>query len=126
MKKIQNYVHGQKTSISQEYIDVFDPSKGEKINEVVMSNSDDFQKVIQSALNAQKEWSKVTPLKRSRIISKYKNLLEENLDDLAKLVSQEHGKTLEDAKGSVTRGIEVVEFACGIPHLLKGEFSQDV
>ena len=59
-------------------------------------------------------------------MSKYKHLVEQNIDELAKLVSSEHGKTLDDAKGSVIRGLEVVEFACGIPHLLKGEFSQNV
>ena len=69
---------------------------------------------------------KFYPLKRSRIISKYKALIENNLEELAKLVSIEHGKTLDDAKGSVIRGLEVVEFAIGIPHLLKGEFSQNV
>ena len=57
---------------------------------------------------------------------KYKALIEQNIDELAKLVSSEHGKTLDDAKGSITRGLEVVEFACGIPHLIKGEFSQNV
>ena len=69
---------------------------------------------------------KSNSLKRSRIISKYKELIEKDLENIAKLVSIEHGKTLDDAKGSVTRGLEVVEFACGIPHLLKGEFSQNV
>ena len=64
--------------------------------------------------------------KRSRVLSKFKENIERNLDDLAKIVSTEHGKTFDDAKGSVIRGLEVVEFACGIPHLLKGEFSQDV
>ncbi|MDC3270077.1 CoA-acylating methylmalonate-semialdehyde dehydrogenase, partial [Alphaproteobacteria bacterium] len=76
--------------------------------------------------NAFSEWSKVTPLKRSRIISNYKNIIEKNIDILAKIVSEEHGKTLDDAKGSVIRGLEVVEFATGIPHLLKGEYSQNV
>ena len=70
--------------------------------------------------------NKFTPLKRSRILSKYKDLIEKNIDELASIVSKEHGKTLSDAKGSITRGLEVVEFSCGIPHLLKGEFSQNV
>ena len=64
--------------------------------------------------------------KRSRVLSKYKELIEKDINSLAKLVSEEHGKTLDDAKGSVIRGLEVVEFACGIPHLLKGEFSHNV
>ena len=126
MKKIENYVDGKITSISENYIDVFDPSTGEKISKVVLSNKKDFDKIIENSKKSQLAWSKITPLKRSRIISKYKNLIEDSLDEIAELVSKEHGKTLDDAKGSVTRGLEVVEFACGIPHLLKGEFSQNV
>ena len=112
--------------VSENYQDVFDPSKGEKIGEVILSNKNDFDKIINSSHSAQKKWSEVTPLKRSRIISNYKNIIEKNILKLAKIVSEEHGKTIEDAKGSVIRGLEVIEFACGIPHLLKGEFSQNV
>ncbi len=126
MKIIKNYINGSEISISKDTIPVEDPSKGEKIADVVLSSKDDFNLAIQSAKNIQEEWSNTTPLKRARILSNYKVLIENNLDELAKLVSKEHGKTLSDAKGSVTRGLEVVEFACGIPHLLKGEFSQNV
>ena len=126
MKKIENYIHGKKISSSSNYINVNDPSTGEKISEVVMSDDNDFKNLIDSSKKSQIDWANTTPLKRSRILSKYKNLIENNLEELAKLVSKEHGKTLEDAKGSVTRGLEVVEFSCGIPHLLKGEFSQNV
>ncbi len=126
MEIIQNYIHGKLVSKSKESIAVYDPSTGEQISKVIISNQDDFISVIDSAKKSQIEWSNITPLKRSRVLSKYKNLIEKNLDELAILVSKEHGKTLEDAKGSVTRGLEVVEFACGIPHLIKGEFSQNV
>tara|TARA_B100000315_G_scaffold110533_1_gene101358 strand:- start:52 stop:1542 length:1491 start_codon:yes stop_codon:yes gene_type:complete len=126
MNKIENYIHGNITSKSKKNLSVSDPSTGEKIAEVVLSDSQDFTETIESSEKAFEEWSHVTPLKRSRIISKYKENLEKNIENLAKLISQEHGKTLEDAKGSVIRGLEVVEFACGIPHLLKGEFSQNV
>jgi len=126
MKIIENYIHGKNISESSKYLNVNDPATGEVISKVVMSDINDFNNVILSAKKAQIAWANITPLKRSRIISKYKNLIEENLEEIAKLISQEHGKTLEDAKGSVTRGLEVVEFACGIPHLLKGEFSQNV
>ncbi len=126
MKIIKNYIQGKIQSKSENYQSVFDPSKGEEIAKVVLSNDEDFNQVIQSSVKSQREWSLVTPLKRSRILAKYKNLIEENIEELAKLVSTEHGKTLEDAKGSITRGLEVVEFAVGIPHLLKGEFSQNV
>ncbi len=127
MKKIENYIDGKTTSgNSSEYLPVYDPSTGEVISEVVLSNKIDFENVLNSSNKAFTEWSQVTPLKRSRIISKYKEYIEKDLENIAKLVSLEHGKTLDDAKGSVTRGLEVVEFACGIPHLLKGEFSQNV
>ncbi len=124
--KIKNYINGNITAESNEYIPIHDPSTGEQINEVVLSNQNDLQAAISSAEVAFNEWSNITPLKRSRVLSKYKELIEKNVEELAKTVSREHGKTLDDAKGSVIRGLEVVEFACGIPHLLKGEFSQNV
>ena len=127
MKKIENYINGKIVNgNSTKYLNVEDPSTGEIISKVTLSDKKDFESVVNSSLKAYNKWSEVTPLKRSRIISKYKNLLEKNIDYLAKIISSEHGKTLEDAKGSVIRGLEVVEFACGIPHLLKGEFSQNV
>ena len=126
MNKIQNYISGKLHSISTNQLDVHDPSTGEKLSTVVLSNKEDFISCIQSSKKSQLEWAKETPLKRSRILSNYKNLIENNISLLAEIVSKEHGKTLEDAKGSVIRGLEVVEFACGIPHLLKGEFSQNV
>jgi malonate-semialdehyde dehydrogenase (acetylating) / methylmalonate-semialdehyde dehydrogenase len=126
MKKIENYIDGKIVSNSNRLLSVYDPSTGEEISKVVLSDINDFNETVKSAKKAQTEWGKFTPLKRSRVIYKYKQLIEENIEELAKLVSIEHGKTLDDAKGSVTRGLEVVEFACGIPHLLKGEFSQNV
>ena len=126
MKKIENYIHGKITSTSNNFIHVHDPSTGDVISEVVMSDINDFKNAIESSKKIQYQWSNTTPLKRSRILANYKNLVEDNLQILAEMVSKEHGKTLEDAKGSVTRGLEVIEFACGIPHLLKGEFSQNV
>ena len=126
MKKINNFISGKNFVKSENYLSVEDPSTGDQISEVILSNKNDFQEIIRSSKLGFENWSKETPLKRSRIISKYKEIIEKNIDQLAKLVSSEHGKTLDDAKGSVIRGLEVVEFACGIPHLLKGEFSQNV
>tara|TARA_X000000950_G_C13899574_1_gene654366 strand:- start:873 stop:2360 length:1488 start_codon:yes stop_codon:yes gene_type:complete len=126
MSNIKNYINGNLTSVSNNFLDVYDPSIGEKISSVVLSNKEDFEICVKSSKHSQLTWSSETPLKRSRIISKYKELIEKNISTLAELVSKEHGKTLDDAKGSVIRGLEVVEFACGIPHLLKGEFSQNV
>jgi len=126
MKKIKNYISGSELGSSLNYMPVEDPSTGEQIADVIISNQNDFQQTIESSKKAFEQWSEVTPLKRSRILSKYKELIEKNIENLAKIISSEHGKTLDDAKGSVIRGLEVVEFATGIPHLLKGEFSQNV
>ena len=127
MNKIENYIHGKKVeSKSKDELSVFDPSTGEECSKVALSNQEDFEKVIQSSKSGFLKWSNFTPLKRSRILSKYKELIEKNIDEIASIVSKEHGKTFKDAQGSVIRGIEVIEFACGIPHLSKGEFSQNV
>ncbi len=126
MKKIENYINGKVESASKNFIPVHNPSTGEIISEVVLSSKNDFNKVVDSSEKAFNEWKEYTPLKRSRILSKFKDNIERNVESLAKIVSTEHGKTLDDAKGSVVRGLEVVEFACGIPHLLKGEFSENV
>ena len=126
MKTILNYIDGAQSSYSNDKLPVYDPSTGEQIGNVILSSSEDFKNVISSSKKSQLDWQNTTPLKRSRILSNYKNLIEKNIDELASIVSKEHGKTFADAKGSVTRGLEVVEFACGIPHLLKGEFSQNV
>ena len=72
------------------------------------------------------QWSATTPLNRARILFKFKELLEQNIDELAKIVTREHGKILEDARGSVLRAIELVEYYCGVPGLLKGEYSENV
>ena len=127
MKRLDNYVNGKIcVGKSNKYLPVDDPSKGEIISEVLLSNLNDYNSLVDSSEKAFEFWSEITPLKRSRIISKFKQNIEKDLDNIARLISIEHGKTLDDAKGSVTRGLEVVEFACGIPHLLKGEFSQNV
>ncbi len=126
MKKINNYISGDKFYNSTKYQSVEDPSTGEIKSEVILSNKNDFDETVRSSKNAFENWSMETPLKRSRILFKYKEIIEKNIDELAKLISIEHGKTFDDAKGSVIRGLEVIEFATGIPHLLKGEFSQNV
>ncbi len=126
MKKILNYINGKEQSSSNNFLNIHDPSKGEIIGNVVNSDSNDLQNAIESAKTSQIEWARTTPLKRSRILSSFKDLISQNINKLAEIVCIEHGKTFSDAKGSITRGFEVVEFACGIPNLLKGEFSQNV
>jgi len=106
--------------------DIFNPAVGEKAGRVAFASSAEVDAAVQAARAALPGWAATTPLRRARIMFRLKDLLEQHLDELALLITAEHGKTLADAKGSITRGIEVVEFACGIPNLLKGEFSGNV
>jgi malonate-semialdehyde dehydrogenase (acetylating)/methylmalonate-semialdehyde dehydrogenase len=105
---------------------VFNPSTGEAIGQVPFANAAELEECVRVARVAFESWSAQTPLRRARVLFRFRQLLEEASDELAAVISREHGKTLADAKGEVTRGLEVVEFACGIPDLLKGEFSENV
>jgi malonate-semialdehyde dehydrogenase (acetylating)/methylmalonate-semialdehyde dehydrogenase len=105
---------------------VFNPSTGEAIGQVPFANAAELEECVRVARAAFESWSAQTPLRRARVLFRFRQLLEEASDELAAVISREHGKTLADAKGEVTRGLEVVEFACGIPDLLKGEFSENV
>lgn len=105
---------------------VFDPATGAQTAEVVLATTKDVDQVVGTAAAAYPAWRDTSLTARSRILFAFRELADRHRDDLARLVTSEHGKVLEDARGEVARGIEVVEFACGIPHLLKGEFSEDV
>ncbi len=106
--------------------DVHDPATGQVIRKVAFASRETVGKAIEAARAAFPAWRDTPPLRRARILARFRELCDANRDELARLVSQEHGKTLPDAAGSVQRGVEVVEFATGIPHLLKGEWSEDV
>jgi len=105
---------------------VYNPATGAISKHVALADANDVDSAVMAAANAFPAWSAMTPLRRARVMFKYKTLLEEHLDELAALITAEHGKVISDAKGEVIRGLEVVEFACGIPHLLKGEYSESV
>lgn len=106
--------------------DVFNPATGEVTRQVSLASSDEVRKAIAAADAALPGWAAAPPAKRAQVMFKFRDLLMQNHDKLAEAVSAEHGKTFEDAKGEVARGLEVVEFVCGIPHLLKGEYSDSV
>ena len=106
--------------------DVFDPSTGEVVRRAPFASAAEVGAAVAAARAAFPAWRDTPPLRRARILARFRELLEANRQELARLVTQEHGKTLPDAAGSVQRGIEVVEFASGVPHLLKGEWSEDV
>ena len=127
MNLIQHYINGKiyKGSSSRKG-KVFNPATGAQESEVILGTKSDLDHAVENAKTAFEKWSQVTPLQRARIIFKYKELIEKNYDELTKLIVSEHGKVYEDAKGSLTRGLEIVEFACGIPQMLKGEFTENV
>jgi malonate-semialdehyde dehydrogenase (acetylating)/methylmalonate-semialdehyde dehydrogenase len=106
--------------------DVYNPATGQVAKKVPLSDARIVDAAVKAAAAAYPAWRDTPPLRRARVMQKFLQLLQDNQQELARLVSEEHGKTLPDASGSVQRGIEVVEFACGIPHLLKGEFSENV
>ena len=121
------WINGQSTpSRSSRQADVTNPASGEVIRHVPLANREDVDSAVAAAKAAFPGWRDTPPLRRSRILNKFRELLETHRAELAQLASEEHGKTLEDAAGSVQRGIEVVEFAVGAPHLLKGEHAENV
>ena len=127
MNLIKHFVGGKVISGNSERKGkVFNPATGEQESEVILASKSDLDGAVEIAQKAFESWSLNPPLQRARIMFKFKELIEKNFDELAKLIVSEHGKVYEDAKGSLIRGLEVVEFACGIPHLLKGEFSENV
>ena len=127
MNLIKHFVGGKVISGNSERKGkVFNPATGEQESEVILASKADLDGAVEIAQKAFETWSLNPPLQRARIMFKFKELIEKNFDELAKLIVSEHGKVYEDAKGSLIRGLEVVEFACGIPHLLKGEFSENV
>ena len=105
---------------------VYNPATGEQTATVAFAGPSEIDQAVQAAKAAQPAWADTSIVRRARVMFRLKELIERNMDELAAMITAEHGKTLDDAKGSITRGLEVVEFACGIPQLLKGEFSHNV
>ena len=127
MNLIEHFVGGKLISgTSDRKSKIFNPATGEQESEVRLASKTDLDQAVEVAKTDFKTWSLKPSLQRARVMFKFKELIEKNTDELTKLIVSEHGKVYEDAKGSLTRGLEVVEFACGIPHLLKGEFSENV
>ncbi len=125
--KLHHWINGQQVDgVDGNYGDVFNPATGEIASRVPFAGVKEVDEAIRSAQAAFPAWSATPPIQRARVMFRFKALIEDNIDEIAALVSSEHGKTLDDARGSTTRGLEVVEFACGIPHLLKGEFTEQV
>ena len=127
MRIIDHYVSGEKfLGNSKRLSSVFNPATGEETAKVRLGSKEDLNKTVEKALNAFEPWLNTPPLQRARVLFKFKELIEKNSDELTKIIVSEHGKVYEDAKGSLSRGLEVVEYACGIPQILKGEFTENV
>jgi malonate-semialdehyde dehydrogenase (acetylating)/methylmalonate-semialdehyde dehydrogenase len=127
MQTIQNAIGGRKvTSVSKRIAPVFNPATGEQIASLPLSTAQEVDAAVEAAKKASVDWGATPPLKRIKPMFRFKELLDRHADEIAAAISKEHGKTHEDALGELARGIDVVDFACGIPHLLKGEFSRNV
>src|SRR5712671_5872865 len=127
MSDIHHYIEGKRAEgTSGRWGDVYNPATGEKSRRVAFAGAGEVDKAVRAAAAAFPAWAATPPLTRARILFKFRELLDREAGALARLITDEHGKVLSDAAGEVTRGTEVVEFACGIPHLLKGEFTEQV
>ncbi len=124
---LKHYINGQQVAgISGRYSSVYNPAIGKVISQTPLASGDEVRSAIAAAHAAFPAWSETPPGKRAQVMFNFRSLIIEHMDEIATLVSREHGKTIDDAKGSITRGLEVVEFACGISQLLKGEYSENV
>src|SRR6516162_4172311 len=122
-----HYINGAaKAGTSGIYGDVWDPALGERSARVAFANEAEVDAAVTAANAAFPSWAETPPLRRAAVLFKFREALHADLGRLAAVITHEHGKTLDDAKGELTRGIEVVEFACGIPQLLKGEITENV
>ncbi len=127
MKTIGHFINNRRIDgAGTRRLPVYDPAIGTQAAEVAVATPAEIETAIASARAAFPAWAATPPLRRARVMFKFKELIERHRDELARLITNEHGKVLSDAGGEVTRGMEVVEFACGIPDLLKGEYSRNV
>ncbi|MGP3791895.1 CoA-acylating methylmalonate-semialdehyde dehydrogenase [Pseudomonas sp. B392_1p] len=126
MSHIPHLINGERLAGHGRSADVFNPSTGQAIHQVALADRATVQLAIDAAQAAFPAWRNTPPAKRAQVLFRFKQLLEQHKDAIVQLISEEHGKTLEDAAGELQRGIENVEYACGAPQLLKGEYSRNV
>src|SRR6195256_5145011 len=125
MKTLTHFIGGEHVSgKSGRFGDVFDPATGEVQARVPLASTADLHQAAAAAAKILPQWAGLNPQRRARVMFNFKSLVEKNMDALAHLLSSEHGKVIADSKGDIQRGLEVIEFACGIPHLAKGEFTE--
>src|SRR6201988_3030931 len=125
MRDITHFIDGASVAgTSGRFADVFNPNTGEVQARVALAAAAEVGAAVASAVRAQPVWALVNPQRRARVMFEFKRLIERDMDELAGLLSSEHGKVIADSKGDIQRGLEVIEFACGIPHVLKGEYTE--
>ena len=124
MRIIDHHIVGHSGGGASRTHEVFDPNTGQVQATVSLGTKADLDKAVAAAKAAQPAWAATNPQRRARVMFEFKRLVEANMDELAELLSSEHGKVIADARGDVQRGLDVIEFACGIPHALKGEYTQ--
>ncbi|MFN3424772.1 MULTISPECIES: CoA-acylating methylmalonate-semialdehyde dehydrogenase [Novosphingobium] len=124
MRLVDHFIVGGSGGAPARKSPIFDPNNGGIQAEVALGTAETLERAVQAALKAQPAWAATNPQRRARVMFRFKELVEANMDSLAHMLSSEHGKVIADAKGDIQRGLEVVEFACGIPHVLKGEYTQ--
>src|SRR5580698_10309062 len=127
VRELSHFINGQRAAgMSGQFADVYDPAQGRVSARVPVASTTEVAAAVDAAKAAFPAWSETAPLTRARLMFKFKELLEAHSDELAELITRDHGKLFSDAKGEVVRGIEIVEFACGIPSLLKTEFTDQI
>ncbi len=124
MRTVEHFIAGNAAGGGSRQHDIWDPNTGEVQAKVSLGSQAELDKAMEAANAAQPEWAATNPQRRARVMFAYKALVEAHMDELAELLSSEHGKVVADARGDVQRGLDVIEFACGIPHVLKGEYTQ--
>ena len=125
MRNITHFIDGVSVAgTSGHFGDIFNPNTGEVQAKVALASLNEVDTAVQSAVRAQQHWALVNPQRRARVMFDFKRLVEANMNELAEMLSSEHGKVIADSKGDIQRGLEVIEFACGIPHALKGEYTE--
>ena len=126
MEELTHFINGKRVAgTSGRFADVFNPATGEIQARLPLATPAELNAAVEDAAKAQIAWGATNPQRRARVMMKFGQLINENMDKLAECVSREHGKTLPDARGDVQRGLEVVEVCMGAPHMLKGEFTDD-
>lgn len=125
LRSVPHYLNGAAVTVPEgRQADVLDPSTGTVQARVPLASADEVSAAVATAVEAQRGWAAWNPQRRARVLMKFIDLVNQNADELASLLSSEHGKTHADALGDIQRGVEVIEFSVGIPHLLKGGFTE--